>query len=212
MESLPIPPVKIDGAERTLLPPSMSVATRPGKEVIRVMPSKQKIDLVSGVKQDLQRAQSVVVADYRGLTVAEATELRSKLRAQGAVLRVVKNRLMKIALQESGLPVPEAQLKGPSAFTFSMNDPVAGPKVLMEFVKDHEKFRIKCGLFEGAILDAAGVKSLASLPGREELLARLAGGLKSPVGKFAVGLKAVVNKIGYALKAVADHKQKQAAA
>lgn len=176
------------------------------------MPSKKNISLVAEVTEQLRQAQSVVISDYRGLSVFEITALRAKMRPKGVMVRVIKNRLAKIALTEAGLPIPEKHLKGPSAFTFSMNDAVSGPKTLTEFMKDNEKVQIKCGLFEGAILDVNGVKALADMPSREELLGRLLADLKSPAAKFAIVLKATVNKLGYALKAVAEKKEKEAAA
>ena len=127
-------------------------------------------------------------------------------------MRVVKNRLAKLALENAGLPIPDEHLKGPSAFAFSVDDPVSGPKTLTEFIKGNDKISIKCGLFEGVILDVNGVKALAEMPSREELLGRLLADLKSPPAKFAMALKATVNKLGYVLKAVADKKEQEAAA
>lgn len=171
------------------------------------MPSQVKIELVSELKDQMARAKSIVLSDYRGLTVEQMTNLRVKLRGQGAEMRVIKNRLAKLAMKDAGLPVPEDHLTGPSAFVFSMEDPTAGPKVLTQFAKDNVKLSIKCGLFERSVMNAAAVATLASLPSREELLGRLLGGLKSPVARFAICLKATVNKVAYALKAVADKKQ-----
>ena len=176
------------------------------------MPSQKNIDLVAEVTEQLRQSQSVVISDYRGLTVADITSLREKMRPKGVSIRVVKNRLAKIALANAGLPIPEEHLKGPSAFAFSVADPVSGPKTLTEFIKGNEKISIKCGLFEGAILDANGVKALADMPSREELLGRLLADLKSPPAKFAMVLKATVNKLGYVLAAIAEKKEKEAAA
>ncbi len=89
------------------------------------MPSQKNIDLVAEVAEQLRQSQSVVISDYRGLTVAEITTLRENMRPKGVSLRVVKNRLARIALTEAGYPIPEDHLKGPSAFTFSMTDAVS---------------------------------------------------------------------------------------
>jgi len=174
------------------------------------MPSKAKFDLVAKAGEQMTQAQSIIVAGYRGMSVADMTDLRVKLRAQGVVLRVLKNRLAKIAFQQSGLPIPDAHLKGPSAFIFSMKDPVAGPKILTDYLKTNEKMKVKCAIFEKTIMDAAGVLMLANLPSREQLLGRLLGDLKSPVTRLAIGLKATVSKVVYAIKAVADKKEKAA--
>ncbi|MCX7049018.1 MAG: 50S ribosomal protein L10 [Candidatus Sumerlaeota bacterium] len=174
------------------------------------MPSKVKIDLVAKAREQMTQAKSIVVTGYRGMSVAEMTDLRVKMRAQGVVIRVVKNRLAKIALKEAGLPAPEAHLKGPSAFVFSMKDPVAGPKILTEYAKTNAKMLVRCGIFEKVLLDAAGVAMLALLPSRGQMLGRLLGDLKSPVTRLAISLKATVSKVAYALKAVAEKKEKAA--
>lgn len=174
------------------------------------MPSQAKIELVSEVVDQMKQARSVVVADYRGLTVAEMTALRVKLREQGARLQVVKNRLAKIALKDAELPAMDEHLTGPSAFAFSLTDPIAGPKVLAEYAKNNEKLVIKAGLFEGAVMDDQGVKALASMPSREELLGRFVSDLKSPVTKVAMVVKATVNQLAYALQALAEKRTSEA--
>lgn len=174
------------------------------------MPSQLKIELVAETKELFERAQSVVIVDYRGLTVADATDLRNKLREKGAELRVIKNRLAKIAMRDAEQPAADEFLVGPSGFTFSYDDPVAGPKVLSEFAKDNEKLEIKCGLFEGETLDAAGVQTLANLPSRDVLLGRLVGDLKAPTTKFAMALKATANKVAYVLQALVASKEEAA--
>lgn len=170
------------------------------------MPSQVKVDLVAELQEQMKQSASIVMADYRGLTVAEMTDLRSQLREKGAQIRVIKNRLAKIAFADAGLPVPEEHLQGPSAFTFSHDDPITGPKVLSEYAKKNEKLEIKCGLFEGEIIDTAAVTALASMPSREELLGRLVGDLMSPVTKTAMALKATVNKLAWALQAIGEKK------
>ena len=174
------------------------------------MPSKAKFDLVAEVKEHLDRAQSIVVADYRGLSVAQMTDLRVKLRAKGAELKVVKNRLARIAFKEHNLPAADEYLQGPSAFAFSYEDPTAAAKVLSEFAKTNEKLVLKCALFEGTVMDAKGVDVLSKMPGRPELLGRLVADLKWPPTKLALALKATVNKVAYALQAVARKREEAA--
>lgn len=174
------------------------------------MPAKEKIDIVSSLKDKLERSQSVIIADYRGLTVAEVNELREKMRGANVEYRVAKNRLMKLALTECNFETQGSPLKGPSAFIFGYADPVTAAKILTEFAKTHDDLQIKGGWLEKRTLTADGVRQLASMPSREELLARLAGSLKSPISRVAIGLRQSVSKIAYAIKAVADAKKEAA--
>jgi len=174
------------------------------------MPSETKVALVAQVKEQLERSQSVILADYRGLTVVEITNLRNRLRQVGAQLRVVKNRLARIAFADAGLPVPEEHLVGPSAFAFSYDDPIAAAKVLSEFSKSNDRLTIKCAVYEGRIMDEAEVRALASLPSREVLLGRLLGDLKSPVAKLAMTIQATVNQLAYVLQAIGRKKEAEA--
>ncbi len=180
---------------------------RRGKEVNTPLPSKQKIDAVAELTEKLSRSKSVVIADYRGLTVAEVNRLRTKMREANVDYQVVKNRLFKIAASENGFDSMGTVLKGPSAFAIGYDDPVAPAKVVSDFSKDIEKLKIKGGWFGTQALDVAGVQSLANLPSREQLLARMLGSLNSPVTKLAIGLNQAISKIAYAMKAVAEAKE-----
>ena len=171
------------------------------------MPSQAKIEMVAKVKEQMAKAKSIVIADFRGMSVGEMTDLRVKLHDQGAELHVIKNRLARIALQQAGLPAPGEHLCGPSAFALSFKDPVAGPKALCAYAKANEKLTIKCGLFEGSVMDKAGVATLANLPGREVLLGRLVGDLKGPMAKLAMVVKATVNQLANVLQAMAKRKE-----
>lgn len=173
------------------------------------MPSKEKLDTVTAVKEKLSQAKSIVVADYRGLSVAEMTTLRAKLREEGVELRVIKNRLAKIALKESDMDTMDEHLKGMTTIAFGMNDPVSPAKVLSEFAKDNEKLRILAGQMDNQVLDAAGIAELAKLPSRDVLLGRLLGSLTSPVQKLAYGLNQTVAKVVYAVDAVGRKKAEQ---
>ncbi|MCX7014093.1 MAG: 50S ribosomal protein L10 [Candidatus Sumerlaeota bacterium] len=176
------------------------------------MPSKKKLDRMDTYVEKLGRSQAVVVADYRGLTVAEVNDLRQKMRAQSIEYRVAKNRLMKRALAELGFDPLDDALQGPSAFALGYADPVLTAKALADFAKANEKLAIKGGWLGKRALNADEVKALAKLPSREQLLARLLGSLKSPVTKAAFALRQSVSKVAYAVKAVADaHAQAQPA-
>ena len=173
------------------------------------MPNKHKLETVAAVKEKLAQSKSVVVADYRGLSVGKMTTLRAKLREQGVELRVVKNRLAKIALKESGMDPMDPYLKGMTTIAFGIQDPVSPAKVLAEFAKDNEQLRILGGQMDNQLLDAAGINELAQLPSREVLLSRLLGSLTSPISKVAYGLNQTVAKTVYAFDAVARQKAGQ---
>lgn len=166
------------------------------------MPKQEKIDAVEGVKEKLSRAKSVIVTDYRGLTVAQMTDLRNKLRAEGAEYKIVKNRLAKIALKDSGMNTMDEALKGTTGLAFGIKDPVGPAKVVAAYAKDNEKFKIIAGLMDNRLLTAAEIGELAKTPSREVLLSRMLGSLTSPVQKLAFGLNQTAAKIVYAIDAV----------
>ncbi len=171
------------------------------------MPAKEKIDIVSSLKDKLERSQSVIIADYRGLTVAEVNELREKMRGANVEYRVAKNRLMKLALTECNFETQGSPLKGPSAFIFGYADPVTAAKILTEFAKTHDDLQIKGGWLEKRTLTADGVRQLASMPSREELLSKLLGTMQAPIAQFVRTLNEVPTKFVRGLAAVRDSKQ-----
>lgn len=164
---------------------------------------------VSEMREKFEAAQSVVIADYRGLTVAEVTDLRNQLRDAGVEYRVYKNTLLKIAAREAGVEGLDDIFKGPTAVAFGVDDPVAPAKVLNSFAKKHESLEIKAGVLENAVIDVAGVTALAELPSREELLAKLAGCFQGPLAGLVNVLQGPIRKTAYALEAV---RSKQAEA
>ena len=170
------------------------------------MPKQYKIDTVSSVKEKLANSKSIVVADYRGLKVSEVTDLRNRLRKEGVELRVIKNRLAKIALKESNMDPMDDHLKGMVAIAFGMKDPVSPAKVLSQFAKDNDKLKLIAGQMDNQVLDVNGINELAQLPSREVLLSRMLGSLTSPVQKLAYGLNQTVAKVVYAVDAVARKK------
>lgn len=170
------------------------------------MPNASKVEAVTDIKDRFSRASSVILADYRGLTVKEMQELRTKIRESGAELHVYKNTLTQIAMRELAMPDLGSMLEGPTAFLFAFTDPVAPAKALVDFTKDHKALEVKGGFIERNITDSAGVKALAALPSREELLAKLAGALANPIAGFARVLNAPVGALARALGAVADQK------
>ncbi|GAF14834.1 LSU ribosomal protein L10p [Bacillus sp. JCM 19046] len=161
---------------------------------------EQKQQVVSEIASKLKESKSTVVVDYRGLNVAQVTELRKQLREAGVEYKVYKNTLVRRATAEAGLTGLDEHLVGPTAIAFGAEDVIAPAKVLNEFAKKNEALEIKTGVIEGNIASADEVKALAELPSREGLLSMLANVLQAPVRGFAI-----------ATKAVADQKEEQGA-
>lgn len=151
----------------------------------------QKRAIVDEIKDKIQRSKAVVIVDYKGLTVAEATELRNKFRAAGVDFKVYKNTLVKRAADELGISGLDTHLEGPSAFIFGYNDPVMPAKIINEFLTKANKGDIKGGVMDNAVIDKTVVKKLADLPTKEVLLTRFMWALTSSVRGFAVALNAV---------------------
>lgn len=162
------------------------------------------------VRERLQRAKSVVLADYRGLNVSEATELRRLLRQAGVEYKVVKNTLAARAVREVAIEGLERHLVGPVAMAFGYDDPVAPAKILAGFAKEHKNLRLKAGVLEGRTLDQAQVQALAEIPGREQLLANLAGMLAAPFRGLVTVLSGPTRNLAYGLEAL--RKQREGAA
>ena len=146
---------------------------------------------VAQIKEKLTTAQSVVLVDYRGLTVAEVTELRKQFRAAGVEYAVLKNSLVGIAAKEAGIEGLDSILEGPTALAFGMTDAVAPAKIIAEFAKKNDKLKVKAGILDGAILDVAGVEKLSAIPSREVLIAKVMGSMMSAVSKFVYVLEAI---------------------
>jgi large subunit ribosomal protein L10 len=166
---------------------------------------EQKQAMVSEVSSQLKGAQSVIVAEYRGLNVDRITQLRSKARSSGLYLRVLKNTLARRAVQGTPFEKLSESLTGPLMYGIS-KDPVAGAKVLSEFAKDNEQLVIKAGAMPNTLMSAKDVKALALLPSREELLAKLMGTMQAPVAKLVRTMNEVPGKFVRTLAAVRDAK------
>lgn len=149
--------------------------------------------IVAEVSAQVADAQTIVVAEYRGIEVGDLTQLRAKARQSGVYLRVLRNTLVRRAVADTPFAVLVDQLTGPLIYGIS-SDPVAAAKVLNDFAKGNEKLVLKAGAYAGKALDKAGVQALASIPGREELLAKLLGVMKAPVSGFAVALGALAKQ------------------
>ena len=149
------------------------------------MARPEKVAVVREVSRRLAEAPATMLTEYRGLSVVELQELRTKLRESGAEYKVVKNTLTRLAAREAGMEVPDELLLGPTAVTFCGDDPVAAAKVLRAFSREHPELIVKGSIFEGSLLSAEDTLKLAELASREELLARLAGLFAALVAQLA---------------------------
>jgi large subunit ribosomal protein L10 len=162
------------------------------------------------VSAQLAKAQAVVLAEYRGLPVAEMTELRRKARGSGVYLRVLKNTLARRAVADTPFKGLADKMTGPLAYGIS-SDPVAAAKVLHEFARANEKLVIRAGAMPNVVMSPQEVAELARMPGRQELLATLMGTLQAPIAKFVRTLNEVPGRFVRTLAAVRDQREKQAA-
>lgn len=175
------------------------------------MPTNAKTDKVAEIKGRLTGSVGVIMADYRGLSVREMQELRARVRDSGGEVKVYKNTLTEIAVRELALPSMDEFLTGPTAFIFAEEDPVGPAKAIVGFAKDHKALEVKGGYVQNAIVDAAAVKAIASLPSREELIAKLLGTMMNPVTQTVRILNAPVGALARAINAVAQQKEAAAA-
>jgi large subunit ribosomal protein L10 len=152
-----------------------------------------KKEVVSEVIANIAKAQTMVLAEYRGTEVVGMTKLRADARSQGVYLRVIKNTLARRAVEGTSFEVAKDQMVGPLIYSFS-EDAVAAAKVVNDFAKSNDKFVIKAGAYNGKVLDQAGVKALANIPSKEVLLAQLLGLMQSPISRMARVLAAVAEK------------------
>ena len=154
----------------------------------------KKAQLVTEVAEQFKNASSVVVVDYLGITVEEATNLRAELRKAGVQFAVVKNSILTRAAKEAGLEGMDDIFKGPSAVAFSNDDVIAPAKILADFAKKVEALEIKAGVIEGKVSSKEEIEALAKLPNREGLLSMLLSVLQAPVRNTALAFKAVADQ------------------
>lgn len=158
---------------------------------------ERKAEQVASVAEKIKKAQSIVVFDYRGISVAEDTDLRAEMRKAGVEYAVIKNHIMERACEANGIDAKDAAvLKGPSAFAFGYDDVAAPARILKAFVKKAKKCELKGGFVEKSILNATQVEAIADLPSREVMIARMLGSMMSPISKFAIALNEIAKKQG----------------
>lgn len=151
--------------------------------------------VVSEIVEKLNNSSSAVVVDYKGLTVAEVTELRKVMREAGVDYKVYKNTLVRRAAQEVGIEqFNDELLVGTNAIAFGYDDPVDPARILKKFIETHPKMQLKMGIVEGEFYDEAKIMELANIPSREELIAKLLGSLKAPVSNFVYLVDAIAKK------------------
>jgi large subunit ribosomal protein L10 len=166
---------------------------------------EMKAKQVEEIREKIEKAQSVVVFDYRGLTVEEVTNLRKEMRGANVEYVVLKNGMVERAAALMGIDASlNEHLKGPSAFAFGYDDPVAPARILRDTIKKVKKCEIKGGLINGTVADAAAMEKLADLPSREQLIARLLGSMMSPVSGFVIALDQIAKKMGGSAQATAE--------
>ena len=153
-----------------------------------------KQPVVQEIAEKIDGAQSIVLVDHRGLTVAQDTELRRQLREAGVTYKVYKNTMMNFAFKGTVFEGLSDLLNGPSALAISKEDATAPARVLCNFAKTADKLEIKGGVVEGKVYDAAGIAAVSTIPSREELLSRLLGSMQSPIANFARVIKQVAEK------------------
>ena len=160
-----------------------------------------KQPVVQAIAEDIKDAASVVLVDYRGLTVAEDTALRKQLREAGVIYKVCKNTMMKRAFEGTDFAALDEHLEGPSAIAISKDDATAPARILCKFAKDAKALELKAGVVEGTVYDVAGLTELSKVPSREELLSKLLGSLQSPITNLARVLNQIAEQGGEAAPA-----------
>jgi large subunit ribosomal protein L10 len=175
------------------------------------MPNKkvlaQKIEKIGALSARIKAAKVIILADYRGLTVEQDTQLRNALRKAGIEYSVIKNSIIRFAVKENGLDSLIPYLAGPTAVAISTTDPVAPAKVLTEFAKKFAKFELKVGVVDGKILDESGIKSLGELPPKDVLISMVLGGFKAPISGFVNVLNGNLRGLAAALNAIREQKE-----
>ena len=171
------------------------------------MPTQRKIDAVADLSDKLSRTQLTVVADYRGLTVAEISELRKRLRETGAELIVAKNTLTLLAAKQTGNDALEPLLAGPTALAFAYDDVAKTAKAINDFNRGPKKLVVRGGMLGKNLLAANALDQVATMPSREQVLAQIVGGIASPVAGVVGVINAAITNVLYVLQARIDQQE-----
>ena len=170
------------------------------------MPTELKSEKVDDLSRKLSEAKSIYLADFTGLNVSSATELRRSLRQADVNYEVIKNRLAKLAVAKIGLEQLGEYLTGPTAMAISLGDPVEPARILQKFIDGGGKLAIKSGLLYGELLSPDQVKQIASLPSRDEMLAKVLGSVQSPLTGFAGVLNGLLRNLAGVIAAVQEQR------
>lgn len=171
------------------------------------MNRSEKAAEIESLKTRFTKSQLTILTEYKGLSVASMTALRGKLREKQSLLKVVKNRLAKIAVKDTPADTLSQHFVGTIAVATCEGDPAGPAKVLTEFAKDNELFKIKAGFLSGKALDLNAIKALANLPSKEQLIAKLMGSMQAPASNLVSVLSQVPRQLVTVLSAVKDQKQ-----
>lgn len=168
---------------------------------------EEKKQFVEDLKQRLDKCCVAILTDYKGLDVQDMTELRAKFREAGVEYQVIKNTMLRLASEGTGVEAIRDSFKGPSAVALSYDDPVAPAKIATEFAKAHDKFEIKIGVMDGKVLDVTAIKALSDLPSREQLLATLLSTMNGVPRALVTALSDVPRRMVNVLQAIKDQKE-----
>lgn len=171
------------------------------------MDKQTKIQEVSTINDRFEKAKALIFADYRGLKVAEMTDLRAKLREGESSMKVVKNRLVKLVLKKRGLEDLNEFFTDPTAIASTEADPAAPAKILVEFAKKYGALQIKAGFMDGELLTKAQIEYLATLPSKDELLAKALSSMNAPATNFAMVLAAIPRQLVTVIDAIRKQKE-----
>lgn len=176
------------------------------------MAKQQRIQQVAQYNELLSKTEAVFICEYRGLTVAKMTDIRSRVREAGGEMKVARNTLMRIALTENGLPAPEDLTVGPNVYTLAYGDAAAVAKALRDFSKEkgNDKLVVKGGILGQQVLDAAGVSALADLPPKEIMLGQVVGTIAAPLRGLVTVLSGTTRGLVTCLSQIKDKKEEAA--
>jgi large subunit ribosomal protein L10 len=168
---------------------------------------KEKKESVSQIKKKFEASNLSVVTEYSGLSVKQLTILRQQLKKENAELSVFKNTLVRFALDEIGVVYDRSLLEGPTAFITTTGDASKVSKLIVKYAKDNEKLVLKAAVLDNQMLNESGINDLAALPSRDELIAKVVGGIKSPLTGLVMALSGPLRGLVYTLQAIKDKKQ-----
>lgn len=167
---------------------------------------KEKEKMVEAIKEDLRNSKVIVLTDYRGLTVAQISNLRRILKEEGVQYKVVKNTLTRLAVKGMGLDNLEPYLEGPTAIAYGYDEPVMPVKLLVKFAKENDHLSIKAGALEGDVLGENDLRRIAELPSKEVLLSKTLGCFQAPLRGFLNVLQGNILNLVYVLNAIKEQK------